>query len=122
MRENSEAQKVLRVALESIVESGCSEKLEAVIAEHPSVVGRLEGEYPDVHRIIDARTKIGVYRVLRKISDGERIGLYEIESSKCSDVVGVPIGLTESGLQKWAVDAVEEPFFDEPDWSIYMKC
>lgn len=89
----------------------------ALIANHPELCTTEMGEYPDFHRVLDIRVGHQVFRVCRKISEGETLVVVQI--GEPSDMAGVPLWLTGEKLREWASDEVDNPSDEPTDWNKY---
>jgi len=97
--------------------TGDGASLCALIATHPELCTSQVGEYPDFHRILDIRVGNQVFRVCRKISEGEM--LVAVPVGEPSDVPGVPLWLAGEKLHQWATDEIENPSDEPTDWNKY---
>lgn len=115
------SQENLKVALRVLLETGDSTQLRRVISEDSDSHSQLDGEYPDLHRILDFRDGEECFRVVRKVSMNEHLSVQSIDCTSFRSEPGVPLWLSGRELRRWVTEEKEEPSKGPVDWSTYRR-
>ncbi len=114
----TELQKQIKAALESFLDKSDPNSLQHLLTDNSVVCAGVNGDYPNLHRIMDILIGKSWYRVCRKASADEQLFFVPIDAPD-NTVPGVPLWLEGEQLRKWIEDEEAEPSEGPINWDKY---